>query len=559
MMVSFLSRLLAGISLLSTTAGVVYYVKPTEPCTHNSSCPSNETCQTMDHYVSNSSHYFSSDHINVTLYFMCGVHNCAQEMTAHDLQTFTMIGTAGRQYVTICMPIPGTRYYFLNISNTTIKDISVSHFSASFERNSKLNAIKVNFAGRTSFDPGNISSIVFDTASALFDSCTFQQNSFVFLLTVNINVTVHNCTFHSYNHSHYSPIVAKYSTLTLSGSVYFFNNSIGSPKGILYQYYGALYVEDTTLIVNDGACVYFINNTAYRGGAIFLTRKATMHIANGVNMFFLENKTRKLPHNSTYSKFGGGAIVLDSSFIFTETNAKLYFIKNSAGLDGGAILMRYQSTITLSSSTLVNFTSNVTAYTGGAISLNDGSSLNISANTSIYFRNNTAINKEGGALSITSSYLLIQNSNLFIENNSASKHAGGGIFMSSSSSLKVSKNSEIFFTANRAHLQGGAVYLSLGGNISIDSCSKLIITYNSANQGGAFYLTATAMLSVGSYSIVLFGYNTAKDRGGAVYANVELSLPCFLVLTNYLSEVKFEGNIAKGEIGMDELQNSCAC
>ena len=63
------------LAVLSPTGGVVYYVKPTEPCDHTSSCPSNETCHTMDHYARNSSHYFSPDHVDVTLFFMCGVHN----------------------------------------------------------------------------------------------------------------------------------------------------------------------------------------------------------------------------------------------------------------------------------------------------------------------------------------------------------------------------------------------------------------------------------------------------------------------------------------------------
>ena len=91
-----------------TAAGVVYYVKPTEPCAHNSSCPSNETCHTMDHYASNSSHYFSPDHINVTLYFTCGVHNCTncKPLEVYDLQSFSMIGQAGRRYMTINMPVP---------------------------------------------------------------------------------------------------------------------------------------------------------------------------------------------------------------------------------------------------------------------------------------------------------------------------------------------------------------------------------------------------------------------------------------------------------------------
>ena len=87
--------------LLTTAAGVVYYVKPTEPCAHNSSCPSNETCHTMDHYASNSSHYFSPDHVNITLYFMCGVHKMGKHLEVHGLQSFIMIGTAGKQSVII--------------------------------------------------------------------------------------------------------------------------------------------------------------------------------------------------------------------------------------------------------------------------------------------------------------------------------------------------------------------------------------------------------------------------------------------------------------------------
>ena len=142
-----LTRLLAVLSLLSTTAGVIYYVKPTEPCAHNSSCPSNETCHTMDYYASNSSHYFLPDHINVTLYFMCGVHNCTKRVDVCGLQTFAMIGTAGRQHVTINMPIPtevaiitrdtGIRsqhfYTFTNVSNVTMRSISINCISVSFE------------------------------------------------------------------------------------------------------------------------------------------------------------------------------------------------------------------------------------------------------------------------------------------------------------------------------------------------------------------------------------------------------------------------------------------
>ena len=106
MLFLFLPHLLAVLNLLLTAAGVVYYVKPTEPCAHNSNCPSNETCHTMGHYASESSHYFSPDHINVTLYFMCGIHNYTKRINISDLHAFAMIGMAGRQHVIINMPVP---------------------------------------------------------------------------------------------------------------------------------------------------------------------------------------------------------------------------------------------------------------------------------------------------------------------------------------------------------------------------------------------------------------------------------------------------------------------
>ena len=586
--VFILFRLLAVISLLSTIAGVIYYVKPTKPCVHDSSCPSNETCHTMDHYASKSSQYFSPDHINVTLYFMCGVHNCTQQMNISDLQTFAIIGTAGREYVMINMPIPreGSYPYFYlltNISTATMKNIAIIHISVHFngiKPDHEFNVINANVYGYINFASNDISAIYITGASALFKNCTFQQNSF--LRPQASRVIIHDCIFHSYNHLMETPIAGQHNTLNLSGSVYIFNNSIGSPTHRYAICCGAIFIKRSVLNINDGAYVHFINNTADCGGAICLSR-AAMNVANNANVYFFENKIRKLRHVEHYTyKFGGAAVLLVyNSYIKTGASTKLHFYRNFAGYFGGAILMHYQSEIWLNSNTLVNFTSNVAAGTGGAITvmhssihiashtvvhfqnnkaviyfgggavyLIDQSILNITANASVYFYNNTAINKEGGALSVYSSYLFIQNSTVFIENNSASKYAGGGIFMSDSN-LKISKSSKVFFSANLALLQGGAIYLSSGDNISIDSFSKLIITNNSANQGGALYLTASATMHVGNDSAVKLAYNTALDRGGAVYANVQLNLPCFLALTSFSSTIIFERNVAKGEVGMD--------
>ena len=119
-----------------------------------------------------------------------------------------------------------------------------------------------------------------------------------------------------------------------------------------------------------------------------------------------------------------------------------------------------------------------------------------------------------------------------------------------SGNINISDHSVVDFTDNLAHLQGGAIYKSFVGYLSIDSHSLLTFSNNSASQGGALYLPASATVSVGNESVVLFANNSALDRGGAVYANVQFDLPCFLVLVSYSSAVVFQGNIAKNGIGM---------
>ena len=117
--------------------------------------------------------------------------------------------------------------------------------------------------------------------------------------------------------------------------------------------------------------------------------------------------------------------------------------------------------------------------------------------------------------------------------------------------LETKKYSEISFKDNRAAFQGGAIYKSSMGNISIYSYSRMRFINNSASQGGALYLTASATVNVGNDSVVIFTDNSASDCGGAVYANVQLDLPCFLILSSFSSAVVFQGNVAKKGIGMD--------
>ena len=94
-----LSILVIGLICIiaETDEGVVYYVSPTESlnsCTGNSSCPPGQLCHTMDYLVEHSSEFFSPEHVNVMLIFMCGVHNYTKDLSVQKLHSFVMKGTA---------------------------------------------------------------------------------------------------------------------------------------------------------------------------------------------------------------------------------------------------------------------------------------------------------------------------------------------------------------------------------------------------------------------------------------------------------------------------------
>ena len=213
--------LVALLLCLSSTEGVVYCVTPTTACPHaSSSCPSHKISQTLDYYVNNSGQFFSPDKVNITLYFMCGVHNQTsnKHTDIHDLQTFTMASATGRKDVTINMPIQGYHspnnshvYTFRNVNKVTIEGVTINFVNAAFGgENCNLSATHSDFYG--SLQP-SISVMNISGCQTLLDNCTFQQNVFIKLHSRS-ELRIHYCTFHLYYDKLYSSAVyAKNSTV----------------------------------------------------------------------------------------------------------------------------------------------------------------------------------------------------------------------------------------------------------------------------------------------------------------------------------------------------------
>ena len=264
------------------------------------------------------------------------------------------------------------------------------------------------------------------------------------------------------------------STLNLSGSVHFINNTVGSPTSEYPVCGAAIYLAYTTkhldnfhkdiphsiLNINDEASVHFVSNTADCGGAVYL-KSIVINIGNKVSMSFCKNKARNWHQVSSEYYIFGGAVLLHNSSLSTGANTKLHFNSNFAGAKGGAIYLWYRSEIRLNSNNVVIFTSNVAVNNGGALYM-DHSSIKITGNTVVRFHNNTATIFGGGALQISVGHLIVQTSFIFIGNNSACSYAGGGIFMYSGN-INISDHSVVNLTDNLVHLQGGGIYKSLEG------------------------------------------------------------------------------------------------
>ena len=117
-----------------TKQGVVYYVSPTEPlssCPGNSSCPPGQHCYTVDYLAEHGSEFFSPDQVNVTLIFMCGVHNYTKDLSVQNLHSFVMKGAAesrenvivDHQFVAQLGKPSYTIIQFFNISSVNIANL----------------------------------------------------------------------------------------------------------------------------------------------------------------------------------------------------------------------------------------------------------------------------------------------------------------------------------------------------------------------------------------------------------------------------------------------------
>ena len=204
------------------TESTVYHVKPVKhlsSCPGNSSCPPGQLCHTMDYLAEHSSEFFSSDHVNVTLIFMCGVHNYTKDLTVQNLHLFVMKGAAeSKENVIIDHQFVGkpkcTLIQFFNISFVNITTLTM-RCPAIKLKESHITLKSSNLYGYPGINETlSIITIAGRGSQALLNNCTFKENCFVKSDCSN-GIIVSNSTFQSYRHQHRSIIMAYFSVVII--------------------------------------------------------------------------------------------------------------------------------------------------------------------------------------------------------------------------------------------------------------------------------------------------------------------------------------------------------
>ena len=548
--------------LAETEEGVVYYVSPTEPlssCAGNtSSCPPGQLCHTMDYLVENCSRFFSPDHVNVTLIFMCGVHNYTKDLTVQNLHSFVMKGAAeSKENVIIDHQFGAqlgkpncTIIQFFNISFVNITTLTMICPSINL-KDSLITVKSSNLYGYTGIKESlSFINITGSGSQALLDNCTFKENCFV-SSNFSAGITIRNSTFQSYKHEHGSMIVAYSSVVTLAGYVNFTNGITGINSPV-HSSGAAVFLRTThpefnsLLNITTGATVYFVNLTSSNMGGAVYGEDAVMSIGVKAKVVFMHN----------VAAHTGGAVFLKTGTITVGIESNVVFAYNLVHLyDGGAIWFR-DGALNIGTNASVKFSHNSAGWNGGAVRLENGQMI-INTNANLNFSNNSALGNigeiqpknGGGAIYLRNSTIHVNPCAITFYGNRGTL---GGAMYFIYGTLHIKSNTSVMFITNTAQVQGGAIYIESGvpSSIIVDNSAKLHFFNNSAFQGGALYVIPSSFaIKVGYQSSVQFINNTAFDIGGAVYSEMQSAAPCLFMVTDYSAGLSFIGNYAHRSVG----------
>ena len=315
----FLSLLLCGVlpwSASSSSGGVIHYV--------HSWCPGYH-CETLSYYLDNSDRLINGWH-SVTMIFLEGnhVHRCSRPLNLNVSPNFEMIGKYTDTVTIYCMAVDFRHVFKLHIQqlklvNCRVRFIPMGQSSLISSTQVQIFSVKMNSGVIEVTDIaqvriGNISmawsTLNFERATTIDVNTGLFHHGFVTLQNSRMpNVTMEDCIFVS------NTLIVYNSYVTITGISKFIGN-----------FQPALHSTLSTVILSG--VVDFINNTAFRGGAI-LFYSSILGVAPGVDVRFINNSAKGV----------GGAIYAEPDLsrnlilweLFTDRQACFYRTLNCHG------------------------------------------------------------------------------------------------------------------------------------------------------------------------------------------------------------------------------------
>ena len=285
-----------------------------------------------------------------------------------------------------------------------------------------------------------------------------------------------------------SGLYALGTSVTISGSLEFTDNTAGFSGGGMYVEAGRLYVEGT---------VSFIHNSGGYGGGMSIVQLKPMLVTGFV--ILNDNHANSYICTATRGSQGGGWWVKQSTVNIT---GEVIVTNNSAQCQGGGVSFIFSNVFASGNVSVVDNSAN---NIGGGVNI-VGSNVTL---TKAVIVDNFAL--EGGGIAMELGRLIIRGADILFLNNRASFNGGGITVINSTLNITGSLN----LTKNLAIRTGGAI-ITQSSEIVI--YGDLFVTENEVTdkqaQGGGMTIRDSTMKVFGT---VIVADNFAGHSGGGWY------------------------------------------
>ena len=282
-----------------------YYVIPAD---EPPNCPG-YPCLSLNEYLKNIDLYFSSDVVNVTMYFVPGVHiSDTKDTTIRGLETFEMTGIERPEGVFVCFNVLLSDINVVSITSLTLS----AGWGCTLPRLSFANVSTVIIKSVTG---GQANS---KTVTTPFKNInTFDVDCTLFPLSNTIAVSGEACP----------GVIAAYGNITVTGDMTFAN-----------RHETALTAYDS--LVTLSGKVSFVNNTGTKGGAMALY-SSILYIARNTTVYFHNNIAREVGGaiyvSETYNPYTTSCFYQLLNYVNSSEEYKLKFENNKAEKGGDHI------------------------------------------------------------------------------------------------------------------------------------------------------------------------------------------------------------------------------